>query len=68
MYTNYYCLKDEFGLPLNTLFTTDGEDIIIRQIYEADIIAALKELNVIYGKVVNLRMLVFIIIISIYVQ
>ena len=68
MYTNHHCLKDEFGLPLNTLFTTDGEDIIIRQIYEADIIAALKELNVIYGKVVNLRMLVFIIIISIYVQ
>ena len=58
MYTNHHCLKDEFGLPLKTLFTTDGEDIIIHQIYEANIIAALKEQNVIYEKVINVRMLV----------
>ena len=50
MYTNHHCLKDEFGLPLKTLFTTDGEDIIIRQISEADTIAALKELNVIMDR------------------
>lgn len=51
-YSDYFNLNDEYGLSLPTFFSTDGEDIILRQIYEGnDILTSFERLRVFYGKV-----------------